>query len=134
MHRRGAPMGVEALRSRPARVFGDRVNGPALRIAGAWTLRRPLILRHWTRLAGHRWRWRGLVFRPTAQADGGEALHETHAALLRMIVLELAALGPDFILRRQWELIDARHARRPLRAFGQWRNECRRHRRLRHWR
>lgn len=54
-------------------------------------------------------------------------MHERHAALFGMILVELTTLGAHFILRRQREFVDARHAR-ALRTLRHWRHEGGRHR------
>ncbi len=72
------------------------------------------------------------AFRP--KPDRSESLHERHAALFGMIVVELAALRPNLVLRRQRQFVDARHARCTRHAFGCRWNKRRGHRRLGHWR
>ena len=74
----------------------------------------------------------GLLFLfTTAEADGGEAAQQADLALFRIVAARLlAALGAQLGLSRTRELVDIRHAPRPLgRAFwGRW-NESARDRR-----
>ena len=95
----------------PAGIFRHRVRRPALRLTRGRALRRALELRH--RPCGRGGRAGGASpRRPAAKTDRGEPLHQRHALLLGMIVVEFAPLGPNLVLRRQRQLIDPRHARR----------------------
>src|ERR1043166_4002133 len=105
-------MGIETLWGRPAGIFRYRIRWPAFRLASRRTLRRTLELRHGSRRTRHRGRRRRIPFGLAAQANRSEPLHQRHAALLRMIVGEFAALRPDFVLRRYRKLVHTRHARR----------------------
>ena len=114
MHRRRPAVRVEPLRRGPAGIFRHRVGRPAFRLAG----RRAQSA---ARTAASAVRVRGagggsLCLAAPAEADRGQPLHQRHAALLRMIVAELAALRLDLVLRRQRQLVDARHARRARHA------------------
>src|SRR5579885_3903301 len=128
MHRCRPAMGIEALRRGAAGIFGDRRHRPALRLARARP-RRPLELRH--RLRGLRRLRRLRLVVAAPEPDRGQPLHQRHPALLRMIVGEFAALRPELVLRRQRQLVDARHARRARRQpFRRRRDECLGRRRL----
>ena len=134
MHRRGAAMGVETLRSRSPCVFRYRIARPAFRMTSGrallWTLelrRRPCGAWH----GSHRWRF---ALRSPAKANRSQPLHQRHAPLFGMIVVEFTTLRPNFVLRRQRQFIDSRHARGTRVAFRRRRNVRRRHLRLRDWR
>ena len=53
MHRRGATVWVEALRSGPPRIFRHRFRGPTFGVAGGRALRGTLELRNWPCGARH---------------------------------------------------------------------------------
>src|SRR6185295_6978933 len=109
-------MGVETLWRRPAGIFRYRIRRPAFRLASRRTLRRTLELWHGPRRPRHRGRRRRIPFGFAAQANGSEPLHQGHAALLRMIVGEFAALRPDFVLRWYRKLVHTRHEIRAQRG------------------
>ena len=58
-----------------------------------------------------------------AEADRREALQQRQAALLRMLVGELAALRAHFVLRRDRQFVDSRHPRRTGRRALRLRRE-----------
>ena len=88
---------------------------------------------------GHAGAVRGLGTAPlvlllaAAQPDRGQALQQRRPPLLRMVLLgKLAAPGANLVLRRNRQLVDARHARSARRhAFRLRRNESLRLMRLR---
>src|SRR6516162_11928218 len=109
MHRGRPPMRVEALRRRAASVFRYWLLRTAFRVTSAWP-RRPLEVRHGWR--GARGAWGFCLLAAAAEANRSEPLHQRHPTLLRMVLIgEFAALRLNFILRRQRQLVDTRHAR-----------------------
>ena len=105
-------MRVEPLRRGAAGIFRDRLGGSAFRRgrAGAGRGGRSH-LRHGRRPSAAACGGCASLL-TTAEADRGEPLHQRHALLLRMVIRQLAALRPDFVLRRHRQFVDARHARR----------------------
>src|SRR6476646_11177150 len=109
MHRRRAAMGVEPLWSRSPGVFRHWIVRPAFRMTSSGARLRTLELRRrpcgaWH--GSHRWRF---ALRSAAKANRGQPLHQRHAPLFGMIVVEFTALRPNFVLRRQRQFVDSRH-------------------------
>ncbi len=100
-----------------------RGGGAAVRLTGGrGRTNRPGIGRHFLGL---------LLVVASAEADGGKPPQQAHLSLLRMLDFRLlAALGPQLGLGRTRQLVDPRHARRPIGgALRRRRNEgarCRR--------
>ena len=69
MHRRGATVCVEALRSGPPRIFRNRFRGSAFGVTGGRALRGMLELRNWPCGTRHRWRYWRVPLRSSAKAD-----------------------------------------------------------------
>src|SRR6185437_368957 len=97
MHSLCTAVRVEALRHGPAGVFGHRVRLAAFRMTRART-GGPFELRD--RLGDTRSRRRLHAVFAAAKADLSQPLHQRHATFLGVIVVELAALRLDLVLRR----------------------------------
>ncbi len=118
-HRCRASMRVQTLGRRTTRILRYRL--VRCDLFGA-----PGLLRHRRHgRAGAAGRDRRLaVFVAAAKADIGKPLQQRQPALLRMVVLDLAAGLPDFGLRRHRQLLELRHPRRAgRRPFGRLWNE-----------
>ena len=124
-------MGVETLGSRSTCVFRYRIARPAFRMTGGRALLGTLELWRgpcWAWHGSRRWRF---AHRSPAKANGGQPLHQRHAPLFGVIVVEFTALRPNFVLRRQRQFVDSRHARGTRVAFRSRWNVRRRHLRFR---
>src|SRR5260370_2873552 len=65
-----------------------------------------------------------LEFVASTKTHGRKTPEQAHLALFSTIDLPLPAFGPQFGLRWPRQLVDARHAARPVeRAFRCWRDE-----------
>jgi hypothetical protein len=127
MQGRGPAMHVEAVRRSPLGEFRNRLRAPRFCVAGRGAGWRPLRRSCGFDRTAVRPRIR-LVF-ATPEPNCGKALQQGQTAAFRVFGFgQLAAPRPIFVLGRQWQFLEARHARGAiLRPFRLRRNEGLRH-------